>query len=103
MVLRFLSPKGEQNKNYIYSLTTHTQIAYLSHHLPLIPLDLLHVSDRPALTFPILQIFKLLYKPVSQCTNGGDGVLSASALQPIKQRYNGLINDRRPKPQTEDK
>lgn len=44
----FVYPKGDQIKNHIYSLTTHTQIAYLSHHLPFIPLYLFHVSGNPA-------------------------------------------------------
>lgn len=103
MSLGFIRHKGERNKNHIYSPTAHTQIAYLSRRLPFIPLYLLHASDSPALTFPILQILKLQYKPVSHCTSRRDGGLSFSAPRPIKLRYNCLINDRWPKPQTEDR
>lgn len=95
--LVFLSPTGEPH------LFSHTQIAYLSHHLPFIPLHLLHASNKPALTFPIFQILKLLYKPVSQCTNRRNASLSFSVLQSIKQSYKCLIKDRWPKLQTEDK
>lgn len=103
--LSLFCPKGEQNKNCICSLTTHTQIAYLSHHPPFISFYFFLVSDSQALTFPILQILRLPHTPVSQCTNRrnrGDGTLSLS-LQPIKQIFNCLINDRWPEPQTEDK
>lgn len=62
----FLTDEDEQNKNHVYSLSTHVQMIYLSHQLQFTTLNLLHVSSGPDPTFPILQIPKLLYKPVRQ-------------------------------------
>lgn len=53
---------------------------------------------RAALTLTTLQILKLLFKPVSQRSDGRDGGLSSSASRLIKRRDNCLINVRWPMP-----